>query len=138
MFLETWYEHLFRLDESDAIPEAQWAQIIKARSAVSKELEILRKNGDIGSGLNAEVSLICDGELKSALDALDAAAQAACNPINDKRGTVEYRTKVAEFDMCVRAILEGGFVDGRQVFATDNPRIKSAVKELDEDGFAIE
>ena len=69
-FLETWYGQLFRLDESDAIPEAQWALIIKARSAVSKELEILRKNGDIGSGLNAEVSLICEGELKSALDAL--------------------------------------------------------------------
>ena len=32
---------------------------------------------------------------KSALDALDAACQAACNPINDKRGTIEYRTKVA-------------------------------------------
>ncbi|MGD9094312.1 MAG: isoleucine--tRNA ligase [Chromatiales bacterium] len=70
VFLETWYGQLFRLDESDAIPEAQWALIIKARSAVSKELEILRKNGDIGSGLNAEVSLICEGELKSALDAL--------------------------------------------------------------------
>lgn len=32
---------------------------------------------------------------KAALDALDAACQAACNPIDDKRGTVEYRTKVA-------------------------------------------
>ena len=30
-----------------------------------------------------------------ALAALDAACQAACSPINDKRGTIEYRTKVA-------------------------------------------
>lgn len=32
---------------------------------------------------------------EAALAALDAAAQAACRPINDKRGTIEYRTKVA-------------------------------------------
>ena len=31
----------------------------------------------------------------AALAALDAAAQAACRPISDKRGTIEYRTKVA-------------------------------------------
>ncbi len=31
----------------------------------------------------------------AALAALDAAAQAACNPISDKRGTIEYRTRVA-------------------------------------------
>ena len=31
----------------------------------------------------------------AALDALAAAASAACNPIDDKRGTVEFRTKVA-------------------------------------------
>jgi carbon-monoxide dehydrogenase medium subunit len=29
------------------------------------------------------------------LAALDTAARAACNPINDKRGTIEFRTKVA-------------------------------------------
>jgi len=29
------------------------------------------------------------------LDKLDAAARAACNPIDDKRGTIDYRTKIA-------------------------------------------
>jgi CO/xanthine dehydrogenase FAD-binding subunit len=31
----------------------------------------------------------------AALEKLDAAARAACDPINDKRGTAEYRTKIA-------------------------------------------
>ena len=31
----------------------------------------------------------------AALDALAAAASAACDPIDDKRGTIEFRTKVA-------------------------------------------
>ena len=34
----------------------------------------------------------CD---ETALAALDQAAQRACKPIDDKRGTIEYRTKVA-------------------------------------------
>ena len=32
---------------------------------------------------------------EAALERLDAAARAACNPISDKRGTVEYRTQIA-------------------------------------------
>jgi len=32
---------------------------------------------------------------EGALERLDAAARAACNPISDKRGTAEYRTKIA-------------------------------------------
>ena len=32
---------------------------------------------------------------EAALEKLQAAASAACDPIDDKRGTIEYRTKVA-------------------------------------------
>ena len=32
---------------------------------------------------------------EGALKELDSAARAACNPINDKRGTIEFRTDVA-------------------------------------------
>ena len=32
---------------------------------------------------------------KATLDALDAAARKACKPIDDKRGTIDYRIKVA-------------------------------------------
>jgi carbon-monoxide dehydrogenase medium subunit len=32
---------------------------------------------------------------QTALDALDAAARRACKPIDDKRGTIDYRIKVA-------------------------------------------
>jgi carbon-monoxide dehydrogenase medium subunit len=32
---------------------------------------------------------------EAALDRLDAAARAVCRPIDDKRGTAEYRTKIA-------------------------------------------
>ena len=44
---------------------------------------------------NAAKALIGHKLDEPTLAALDAAAQAACKPISDKRGTIEYRTKVA-------------------------------------------
>ena len=55
-------------------------------------------------GADAPTQIVVDDAAKAlighklddaTLQALDAAAQKACKPINDKRGTIEYRTKVA-------------------------------------------
>jgi CO/xanthine dehydrogenase FAD-binding subunit len=43
----------------------------------------------------AGAALTGDKLTDAALDKLDAAARAACNPIDDKRGTIDYRTKIA-------------------------------------------
>jgi carbon-monoxide dehydrogenase medium subunit len=43
---------------------------------------------------DAAAALIGSKLDEAALDAAAAAASAACNPINDKRGTLEYRVKV--------------------------------------------
>ncbi len=40
-------------------------------------------------------ALVGDKLTDAALEKLDAAARAACNPIDDKRGTIDYRTKIA-------------------------------------------
>ncbi len=72
VFLETYYTGLFALDDHDSPSRAQWERVIAARQAVSKELEKLRVAGDIGSSLNADVTLYCDGDLR---DALQLAAQ---------------------------------------------------------------
>jgi isoleucyl-tRNA synthetase len=58
VFLTTWYENLFELPEEESRP---WQTIIAAREAVNKELETCRNAGKIGSGLEAEVTLYCDG-----------------------------------------------------------------------------
>jgi len=69
VFLETWYEGL------QAMPQAVearvfWGRVMRVRSAVSKQLEGMRKDGGIGSSLDAEVDLYCDGDLLSDLQIL--------------------------------------------------------------------
>ncbi|MAW29561.1 MAG: oxidoreductase, partial [Gammaproteobacteria bacterium] len=62
------------------------------------------KTARVALGAVAPTALLVENAAKAivgtklddeALDALAAACSAACNPIDDKRGTVEYRTRVA-------------------------------------------
>jgi isoleucyl-tRNA synthetase len=68
--LEGWYTRLFELDPDEAMNMDFWQQVLETRSAVSKQLENLRVDNRIGSSLDAEVSLYCDGELRQNLDRL--------------------------------------------------------------------
>jgi isoleucyl-tRNA synthetase len=70
VFLETWYTGLFALDEGDSFDRAFWQRIVSVRGAVGKQLEALRGEGVIGSSLDAEVDLYCDGALYEALQKL--------------------------------------------------------------------
>jgi len=50
----------------------------------------------------------------------------------------EYKGMLAKFDACAAAILTGGTVDGVKVIATDNGKVREAVKELDENHTAFQ
>lgn len=63
VFLETWYQGLFSLDEGDRFDRGFWSRVIEVRGAVGKRLEQLRADGVIGSSLDAEVDLYCSPEL---------------------------------------------------------------------------
>ncbi len=63
VFLTTWYEGLFAVSDDDPFNAAYWERLTALREAVSKELEKVRVAGGIGSGLDAEIDLYCDGAL---------------------------------------------------------------------------
>jgi isoleucyl-tRNA synthetase len=70
VFTETWYEGLFELAADAPLSMAEWERVIDARAAVGKELEKLRVAGDIGSSLDAQVTLFAADELRAVLDKL--------------------------------------------------------------------
>ncbi len=65
VFLAEWYA----LPQATK-PQRDWAAVLGAREEVKKELERLRVEGKIGSPLNAEVDLYCNGQTQAALSAL--------------------------------------------------------------------
>ncbi len=60
VFLETWYTGLAPLDNNCVTNREFWETVIKVREVISKELEKLREQGDIGSALDAEVEIYCN------------------------------------------------------------------------------
>jgi isoleucyl-tRNA synthetase len=61
VFLSTWYEDLFGLDARAVFSSADWVRVIEIRDAVSKQLEGLRNASEIGSSLDADVTLYAQG-----------------------------------------------------------------------------
>ncbi|KAG1660461.1 Isoleucine--tRNA ligase [Nymphon striatum] len=70
VLLTEWYEELFELGDNEALTEEEWDKVFAVRVAVSKQLEQLRKDGSIGSSLNAEVTVFASGDTYTALSKL--------------------------------------------------------------------
>lgn len=91
VFFETWYEGLLSLADDASMGQAYWQGIMAVRDAVNKEIEVKRAAGEIGSALEAEVSLYCDDEIRALLDKLGdelrfvlITSSAAVLPVADK------------------------------------------------------
>jgi len=91
VFCEDWYSGVTM--ESDPAHDQHWQQIIAVREAVSKQLERLRVSGAIGSSLDAEVDIYCDGALSDTLLRLGDELRFVCitsyvnvRPLRDKTG----------------------------------------------------
>ncbi len=70
VFLTQWYDGLFSVS-NDKFSDEDWRNIINVRTAVSKEMETLRRDKTIGSSLDAEVTIYCDNDTQKLLAKLD-------------------------------------------------------------------
>jgi len=120
VFFETWYDKLFALHDTETMNFDFWKVAQETRTLVSKQLEQLRADGEIGSSLDAEVDLYCDGELyqnllslKDELRFVLIASYARVHPLNEapesaiectyENGDVlKVSPKASTHDKCVR------------------------------------
>jgi len=68
VFLETWYEGFGETTTDTKFDDAFWQLLMEVRSSVNKELEQARETDKIGSGLAAQIELICDDEIYRKLE----------------------------------------------------------------------
>lgn len=98
VFTELFYKGLegFESDGSTNITIEDWDQLREVRGAVSRELEKLRAEGDIGGALDARVEVYASDELLQSLQKLGdelrfvlITSDAIASPIADKPDTIE-------------------------------------------------
>jgi isoleucyl-tRNA synthetase len=71
VFLSTWYTQMDEFDaEKTGLDREYWETLLQVKTAINKQLEAERKAGNVGSGLDAEVTLYCQSELSSKLERL--------------------------------------------------------------------
>ncbi len=71
IFWETWYEGLFANDVEAKISDSDWQLIAKVKNEVNRQIEMQRKQGGIGSSLEAEVILYAKDEIYNSLSKLE-------------------------------------------------------------------
>lgn len=67
---EEWYQGLFGLDESEAMNDGFWSELLAVRGEVNKVLEQARTDKHIGGSLEASVTLYADSVLAAKLNSL--------------------------------------------------------------------
>ncbi|WP_201245401.1 isoleucine--tRNA ligase [Halochromatium salexigens] len=70
IFTATWYQGLFALDAADPFDRAFWSQVLAVRTAIGRQLEAARTQGQIRAALDAEIDLYCSAELQALLSRL--------------------------------------------------------------------
>ncbi len=112
-----WYDRLEPLPDEAPFNHAFWARVMEVRHEVSRQLEQLRKNGVIGSSLQAEVTLYADDPTRTVLERLEdelrfilltstarveplSAAPAEAQSSED--GRLKIRARASEARKCVR------------------------------------
>lgn len=118
VFLETWYEGLFELDNAGS-ERQRWRRVIQVRNEVSKSIETVRRDGKAGSSLAVEVDLWLDGLLRQAIESLGdelrfvlltsearadelADAPASAERIKLEEGEIALQVTPSEHEKCVR------------------------------------
>ncbi len=71
IFTKTWYQDLTVLNDSEHLSETSWNTIFEVRQIVLKELEDSRERGEIGSGLDADITIYCDSDVSKTLALLE-------------------------------------------------------------------